>query len=101
MTMEKELQEKYKISYAIAHECIVGAKKQLNITSDAADEAEEKHDEIMSKADEIYKNLPAVSGEKPPPTNAKDPDQLEQGNKTFATCPCFANICCCLSGQVN
>lgn len=99
MSMEKELEKKYNISWAIAHECVQGAKKQLGITSDI--DAEQQHDEVMQKAEEIYKSLPAVTGKAPTPTNAKDPDQLEQGNQTAATCWCCANVCCCLSGQTG
>lgn len=59
--MEQELEKKHKISYAIAHTCVEGAKKQLNISSDA--EAQEKHDQVMAKAEEIYQNLPTTSGQ--------------------------------------
>jgi hypothetical protein len=78
--MEQELEKKYKISYAIAHTCVEGAKKQLNISSDA--EAQEKHDQVMAKAEEIYQNLPTTSGQ----VSAAQPfffEKTRQGLKEF------------------
>lgn len=60
-SMEAELQKQHKISYAIAHTCVVGAKKQLGITSD--DEAQGRRNEVMQRAEQVYQNLPTTKGE--------------------------------------
>lgn len=59
-SMEAELQREHKISYAIAHTCVQGAKKQLGITTD--EQAEEQRDEVMQQAEVIYQNLPTTKG---------------------------------------